>query len=279
MEEPIKTKHSQLMPDFIEKNILIPKITTMIQTISLLFEQMKEILHDLQDENTAYSQSFNKDFTEMLMASYQEKFPNTNPKQIEDAAKNEANKIKQTLQEGFSSHLKQYKKRLKDLGLIHSHENNIEKISEYMLNVKIFMLNIVQLKKMILSYAIPMTTLVIIDSKTKKEIKRFPKDHPVEKIGLLPFDTRIDEISSLCENGVKSIDSWFKHLKDKRIQHMENIVNKNKVQSAKEQTKVAKWTFYTQLGFMILSVLFVIASFCLSEYKEDWIYLFKDITK
>ena len=276
------TKNFQLTPDFIEKNILIPQIKIIIKTISVLFEEMEEIHRKLQDDNTEYAQDFNKDLKEMLIVYNQTKFTSTDPvikNQIEDDAKNEVNEMKEKLQEGFSSHLEQYKKLLEGLGQIHNHENNMEKIHEYMIKAQSFMSHIVKFKKKIFSYIIPMTTLVMIDSKTNKEIKRYPKDHPVERIGLLPFDTKIDEIASLCENGIKSINSWFKHLQNKRIQYMENIVNQSKVHSAQEQTKAAKWTFYTQLGFMVLSVLFIIASYSLSEYKEDWIDLFTNKQK
>ena len=119
-----------------------------------------------------------------------------------------------------------------------------------------------------------MTTLTFIDSKTQQEIKTLYSDNPIAKIGLLPFETRINEMALLCENGVKSIDSWFDHLKNKRIKDLETIVNQSKVQAAKEQTKAAKWTFFVQLGFIVLSFSFVVASFCLSEYKKDWIDFF-----
>ena len=140
-----------------------------------------------------------------------------------------------------------------------------------MINVKKFMSNIIEMKNNIFNINLPMTTMTFIDSKTKEEKQRIHSDHPTRRIGLLPFETLLDEIALFCENGIKSIDSWFDHLKNKRIRYIEAVVNQSKVQAAQEQSKAAKWTFYTQLGFIVLSILFIIVSFVLSEYKEDWL--------
>ena len=267
----------KINPSFVEKNILIPNIATIIKTISFLFEEMKEIHHKLKDDKTEYAQDFKKDLKEMLIDYNRTKF--TSPdlaimKQIEDVAENEVNEMAKILLDGISSHIEQYRDLLRKLGTIQNHESDMEKISEYMIKAQSFMSNIAQFKKKIFSYIVPMTTLVMIDPQTKKEVKRFPKDHPVEKIGLLPFETRIDEVASLCENGIRSINSWFGHLKNRRIQYFENIVHQNKVQAAQAQTKAAKWTFCTQLGFMVLSVCFIVVSFSLSHFKDNWINLF-----
>ncbi len=277
-----KVKNHQMKPSFIEEEILIPQIVNQIETISLLFEEMKERHLKLQDENTDDAQDFKKDLIEMLRVYNQTKFPSRNPadmKKMDNAIKNEVDKMKKSLLGGISNHLEQYRKLLKDLGSIHNQESSMEKISEYMIRVQSFMSHIIQFKKKIFSHIMPMTTLVMINSKTNEEIKRFPKNHPAERIGLLQFDTTIDEIASLCESGIKSINSWFDHLKSRKIQYSGNIVNQSKVQAAQEQTKAAKWTFYTQLGFMVLSVLFILVSFCLAEYKENWINLFNNEQK
>ena len=185
--------------------------------------------------------------------------------------------MRELLLEAISNHLKQYMDHLNSLGHIAPEEESIDKITEYMIKAKSFMFNIMQLKKKIFSIIMPMTTMILINSKTKKEIKRTSIDHPIKKIGLLPFETRIDEIALLCEDGVKSIDSWFNHLKSRKVQYLEVVVNQSKAQAAQEQAKAAKLTFRIQLGFMILSVFFIIVSFCLSEYKKDWIDFFKNI--
>ena len=141
------------------------------------------------------------------------------------------------------------------------------------------MSNIKQMKHKIFNIVLPMTTLTFVDSKTKKEIQKLHSDNPIARIGLLPFETIIDEIASLCENGIQNIDSWFKHLQNKKIQYMETIVNEKKVQAAQEQAKAAKMTFRVQLRYMALSVIFIIVSFCLAEHKEDWIDFFRLLIK
>ena len=269
-----KVKNYQIKPSFIEKNIIIPNIINQMNTISLLFKEMEEIYNQLQDESNEYAQDFKKDLTEMVITYNKTKFITDDPiiiKQMEDEAKNEAKRLREMLLNGISIHLDQYLSLLNNLGQISPKEDRIETISEYMIKAKSFMSNIIQLKKKIFNIVIPMTTVIITNPKTKKEIKRLPVDHPMETIGLLPFETRIDEIALLCENGIKSIDSWFDHLKNRKVQYLETIVNQSKVQAAQEQAKAAKWTFYTQLGFMILSVLFIIVSVFLANYKEDWI--------
>ena len=264
----------QLKPDFFEKNILIPVITRQTETISFLFDEIDKIHNQLQNEESEYTQQYVKDFDSMMGKYYLNTFKRDNVG-IREQAKKDAKKARELLLNGISSHLEQYMNNLKDLGEVSSQENNIKKISEYMIKIQAFMFNITQMKNKIFNIVLPMTTLTFVDSKTKKEIQRLHSDNPVTRIGLLPFEIIIDEVALLCENGIKSIDSWFDHLKNKRIQYLETIVNQSKVQAAQEQAKAAKWTFYTQLGFMILSVLFIIVSFCLTEYKENWIDFFK----
>lgn len=272
-------KNHQIKPSFIEKNIIIPNIINQMNAISLLFKEMGKIYNQLKDENNEYAQEFKKDLTEMVITDNKKKLQLTDPiiiKQMENEAKSEANRLREMLLNGISDHLDQYLSLLNNLGRISPKEDRIETISEYMIKAKSFMSNITQFKKKIFNIVIPMTTVIITNPKTKKEIKRLPIDHPIETIGLLPFETIIDEIALLCENGIKSIDSWFDHLKNRKVQYLEIVVNQSKVQAAQEQAKAARWTFRTQLGFMILSVLFIIVSFCLSEYKKDWIDFFSN---
>ena len=268
------TKNFQLKPDFIEKNILIPTITEQVKFISLLFNKMKNICTQLQNEGEKYAQDYTKNFESILTIYHQKNFKHSTN---EEHIKSETQKLKNLLLNGVSDHLRQYMDKLSNLGEISNQEDNMEKIIEYMINTKKLMDNIVQFKNKIFNITLPMTTVDIIDKKTGKVIRSWISDIPemqTTKIGLRPFETSIDEIASFCKNGILSIDSWFKHLQNKRIQYMENIVNQSKVQSAQEQTKAAKWTFYTQLGFMVLSVLFVIVSYSLSEYKKEWRDLF-----
>ncbi len=269
-------KDFKIKSDFVEKNIVIPVITRQIETISSLFKDIEGIYNKIQDGTSAYAQRYVRDFNSMMTKYYISQFKIDNHN-IREQAISETKKMRELLLYGISSHLEQYRNNLKDLGEISSQENNMAKISEYMIKTKTLMSNITQMKNKIFNIILPMTTLVFIDSKTKKEIQRSHSDHPIIKIGLLPFETIIDEIASLCENGIKSIDSWFDYLKNKRIQYWEAIVNQSKVQAAQEQTKAAKLTFRAQLGFMILSVLFIIVSFFLSEYKKDWIDFFTSI--
>ncbi len=266
-------KGFKLKSDFVEKNIVIPVIIEQIKTISFLFVKMEEIYNQIQNEQSEYAQRYVRDFNSMMVEYYISKFRIDN-QGIREQATKEAEKARELLLSGISSHLKQYMSNIKNLGEISGQENNIEKISEYMIKVKTFMLNIEQMKNKIFNIVLPMTTLTFIDSNTQKEIQTLYSDNPIAKIGLLPFETMINEIALLCDNGIKSIDSWFDHLRNKRIQYLESIVNQSKVQAAQEQTKAAKWTFFVQLGFIVLSFSFVVASFCLSEYKKDWIDFF-----
>lgn len=256
--------------DFIEKNILIPVITEQVETISTLFNKMREIYNQLQNQNSEESQRYIKDFEWSIKNSKMKLGIQSN------SVSEEAKKYREMLLNGIDDHLTQYTDALKKLGEISS-EDDIKNISEYMINVRKFMFNIMQLKNKILSIILPMTTLETINRKTGEVIQRLHLESPegkVTKIGLLPFETILDEIASFCDNGIKSIDSWFEHLKNKRIQYLETVVNQSKVQAAQEQAKAAKWTFFVQLGFIVLSFSFVVASFCLSEYKKDWIDFF-----
>ena len=236
---------------------------------------MKEIHNQLQNEQSKYAQRYVRDFDSMMIKYYIGQFKIDNHG-IKEQATKEAKKARELLLTGISSHLEQYMSNIKSLGGVSSQENNIKKISEYMIKAKTFMHNIIQMKNKIFNIVLPMTTLTFVDSKTKKEIQKLHLDNPIARIGLLPFETIINEVALLCENGIKSIDSWLNYLKNKRVQYLETVVNQSKVQAAQEQTKAAKWTFRTQLGFMILSVLFIIVSFFLSEYKEDWINFFNN---
>ena len=271
-----KIKTFQITPDFIEKSIFIPTINQQIDAISELFKQIEKIYNELQNVNSRLGQQYVKDFDSMMINYYEKTFITYDSKrkeQIHKEAKNQSKKARELLLRGISSHLEQYMNNLNSLEKISSKELKIEKISEYMINIKKIMLNIIEMKNKIFSIVLPMTTLIFIDSKTKEE-QRIHSDHPIKRIGLLPFETLLDEISLFCKNGVESIDSWFKHLKNKRIRYIEAVVNQSKVQVAQDQAKAAKWTFYTQLGFIGLSVLFIIVSFFLSEYKKDWVDFF-----
>lgn len=262
--------------DFVENNIFIPFISKKIKTISFLFNEIEKIHNEIKNEQTEYAQRYKRDFDLMVEEYYIKEFGINNPSMIEEA-KSEAKKLRELLLNEVSSHLYQYINKLKELGDISNQEKDMQKIQEYMIKAQSFMSNIKKLKNKIFSIVLPLTTITIIDSRTKEEKQTLYSSHPIKKIGILPFETIIDEIASLCENGIKSIDSWFKHLKDKRVQQLEAVVNQSKVQVAQEQAKAAKLTFRTQLGFMILSVIFIIVSFCLAEYKEEWIYFFKSV--
>ena len=271
-----KIENYKMKPSSIEKNIIIPNIISQMNAISFLFKEMGKIFNQLKNENSEFSQDFIKDLEAMMIDYYKQKSPmnDLNVKQIEEEGRNGAKEIRELLLGAISSHFNQYIDHLNNLGQISPKEDKIETITEYMVKVKAFMFNIIQMKEKIFSVIMPMTVMIKKDSKTKKEIGRLPMDHPIKKIGLLPFETRINEMALLGENGIKTIDSWLDHLKSRKIRYLEAVVNQSKVQVAQEQAKTAKWTFYTQIGFMILSVLFIVASCCLSEYKEEWIDFF-----
>ena len=271
----------QPKPDFFEHSILIPVITGHIKTISCLFKKMKQMYDLLQNKDTPEAQQYIKNFDQLMTDYYMKKFKNISlpvpTYSSEDQIKAEAKKYREMLLNGIASHLNQYMENIETMGTISNQEDDIKKISEYMINVRKFMLNIKQYKNKIFSIILPLTVMTVINRKTGEEVQRklYASLEEVVKIGLLPFQTYLDEIASLCEAGITSIDSWFDHLKNKRLQNLEVIVNSSKVQAAQEQTKATKMTFRVQLRFIILSVLFIVASFCLTEYKEEWIDFFQ----
>ena len=271
-------KEFTLEPDFIESNIVVPDINQKLTVIHELLTKMNRIYGELINDHSDHSKAYTQDFISMIQYYYKTT-PNLKDRISEDNIHSEAMKLKQQLLGGISIHLEQYLEAINNLRRISSTEKDIKKIQEYMISVHSFMLNITSLKNKIFNIIVPLTTIATIDKASGKEIDRLHKhifEGKVTKIGLVPFEQILDEISSFCENGIKNIDSWFDHLKNKKIQHIENIVYQAKVQASQEQAKAAKNTFYTQIGFMVLSVLFIISSFVLSEYKEVWTNLFSN---
>ena len=239
-----------------------------IQNHSSLFIEVKKIYSKLQNENTENIQQHIEDFESFIQNYYITKYAMQSNK-----ITCQAKKLGKMLLNGIYNHLIQYTDVLKKLKRVSPEEDNIEQVEEYMIKTKSLMSNLIQLKNKIFSIILPMTTLEIVNQKTGEVIKSLHLDSlegKVTKIGLLPFETMLDEIALLCENGISSIDSWFNHLKNKKIQHIENIVNQSKVQAAQEQAKAAKWTFFTQIGVIILSLIFILVSI----FFQQWINFF-----
>ena len=90
-----KVKKHQMKPSFIENNIVIPNMINRMNTIALLFKEMKEIYNQLQNKNSEFSQEFIKNLETMMIDYNMQRCLTSDPikrKQIEEEKKMEQSK-------------------------------------------------------------------------------------------------------------------------------------------------------------------------------------------
>ena len=77
---------------------------------------------------------------------------------------------------------------------------------------------------------------------------------------LSPFDLTLEKIISYCERGLETIGSWKKHLPERRILELQQKVSEDQSKVSLEQKRMYFWVFVVQIGFIVLSVLSIIAT-------------------